>query len=131
MVFLTSKGNHRQEPMAESWAREIQIKFKRNLTIFCKDTKTKVEFPISSCPKSTQSLEEIQPNLEASYWVLDMAAEYKVHHSTSCMYRRSDPLAFASDIQIYKNLSVDLLPESSLIITRRLFYESAVHKTRT
>lgn len=115
-----------EEPMAESWAKEIQKKFKRNLINFCKDTKANVEFLISSCPKSTQSLEEIQPNLEASNWASDRVAEYKVCHSTSCVYRRSDPLAFVSNIQIYKNLSADLIPESSPIITR-----SVIHNRRT
>lgn len=117
--------------MAESWAREIQINFKRNVINFCKDTKANFEFPISSCPKSTQSLEETQPNLGASYWASGRVAECKVCHSTFCVYRRSDPLAFVSDIQIYKNLSADLIPESSPIITRRLFNESAIHNTRT
>lgn len=116
--------------MAESWAREIEINFKGNLTKFCKDTKANFKFHIYSCPKSTESLEEIQPNLRASYWASGRVVEYKCH-GISYVYRRSDPLAFVPDTQIYKNLSADLIPESRPIITRRLFYESAIHNTRT
>jgi len=40
--------------------------FKKNIINFYKDTRAKAEFPISSCPKSIQTLEEIHPNLAAS-----------------------------------------------------------------
>lgn len=44
---------------------------------------------------------------------------------------QESPLAFAPENQIYQKLSAELIPESSPIITRRLFYESAIHNNRT
>lgn len=129
MVFLTSKGNHYKN----QWLKVEQGKSKQIskgiwLT-FAKVLRQMLNFLSLHVPNQ-QSLEEIQPNL-ASYWASGKVAEYMVCHSTSCVYRRSDPLAFVSDIRIYKNLSADLIPESNPIITRKLFYESALHNTRT